>query len=58
MERTTTPSPAPVIDPEDYKGGTLRAPLGFSMAGVNQPELAHRHVKRDGLHDIDYRINF
>jgi hypothetical protein len=62
LERTTTSSPAPVIDPENYKGGTLRVPLGFSIVakklGLQQRELAHRHIKRVGLHDIDYRINF
>jgi len=48
MERANTLFPAPVIDPENYKGGTLRAPLGFSMATLRPPELAHQYINELG----------
>jgi hypothetical protein len=51
-ERPIKPCPPPSLTPRN-KGGTLRAPSGFSVAAF-AAELAHRRIskERDGFHDI------
>lgn len=46
-----------VIDPSCENGGTLRAPLGFSLE-LSLRSLHTGAVMRAGLHDFDYRIKF
>ena len=46
-----------VIDPYDGRGESSEH-LQASPWHRETPELAHQHLIRGGLHDIDYRINF
>ena len=52
------PTQAPSLTPRSTRGESSERLQASPWHPSDMPELAHRHLIRAGLHDIDYRINF